>query len=125
MGAIREEIEITGTSKSKKIQALFDSGAYRNYIKRKFADGELIEDIGFHIFEGIQRIILADGSIVKGEKVRFKEIKIKNCCGKDPEFVIMDDLIDDVIIGVHLMQSLDIRLDPPGETIETTRNLMQ
>jgi predicted aspartyl protease len=118
MGAIREEVEIIGVRKSKNIQALFDSGAYRNYIKRKLTDGEKVEDIGFHIFEGTHRAILANGDIVEGEKVRFKEIKIKDCFVKEPEFVIMDDLIEDVIVGVYLMQNLGIHLDPPSEKIE-------
>lgn len=118
MGAIREEVEIIGVRKSKKIQALFDSGAYRNYIRRQLTDGEKVEDIGFHIFEGIHRVILANGNIAEGEKVRFREIKIEDCSVREPEFVIMDNLIEDVIIGVYLMQELDINLDPLNQKIE-------
>lgn len=121
MGAIREEIEIVGVRKSKKIFALFDSGAYRNYIKRELIDGENVEDIGFHIFEGVHRVRVANGGIVEVEKVRFKEIKIKNCSEKEPEFFIMDDLIEEAVVGVHLMQNLGIHLDPPNERIEIMR----
>ncbi len=34
MGTIKEEIELVGTRKSKRIIALFDSGAHRNYIRK-------------------------------------------------------------------------------------------
>ena len=117
MGAINEVIEIIGTRKSKKISALFDSGAYRNYIKRELGDGDRAEDIGFHIFEGTHRAILANGNIAVGERVRFKEIHVKECSVKEPRFVIMENLIEDIIIGVKLMQKLGITLDPPNERI--------
>ena len=78
MGIIREEIEIVGIKKSKKVLALFDSGAYRNYIKMKLEDGDGPEDIGFHIFEGTHTVILANEDTVVGEKVGFKEVRIKD-----------------------------------------------
>lgn len=119
MGSIREKIEIIGVFKRKKIIALFDSGAGLNYIKRKLTDGEkVVDDIGFQIYEGEQRTILADRSIVKAERVRFKGIRIKNRKEISPIFVIMDDLLEDVIIGVELMQALGIVLDIPNERIK-------
>lgn len=121
MGAIREEIEIVGVRKSKKIFALFDSGAYRNYIKRELADGENVEDIGFHIFEGTHKARVANGGIVEVEKVRFREIRIRDLSIREPEFFIMDDLIEEVVVGVHLMQNLGIHLDPPNEKIEVMK----
>jgi len=117
MGTIKEEIEIIGTRKSKKISALFDSGAYRNYIRKEFEDGDRAEDIGFHVFEGTHRAILANGDIAMGERVRFKEIRVKERCVNEPSFVIMENLIEDVIIGVELMQKLGVTLDLPNEKI--------
>ncbi len=117
MGIIKEKIEIIGMRKSKRISALFDSGAYRNYIRKKFEDGDRAEDIGFHVFEGTHRAILANGDIAMGERVRFKEVRIKERCVNEPSFVIMENLIEDVIIGVELMQKLGVTLDPPNEKI--------
>ena len=117
MGVIKEAIEIVGTRKRKKILALFDSGAYRNYIKMVLEDGDRAEDIGFHIFEGTHRAILANGDIAVGERIRFKEIRIKERSVNEPRFVIMENLIEDVIIGVELMQKLGITLNPPDEKI--------
>jgi predicted aspartyl protease len=118
MGTIREKIELIGTRKRKKITALFDTGACRNYIRKMLEDGDRTEDIGFHIFEGIHRAILANGDIAVGEKVRFKIIRIKGISFKEPEFVIMENLIEDMIIGVDLMQKLGLTLDPSNEKIK-------
>ena len=121
MGTIREDVEIIGTVKGKKVKALFDTGAYRNYIKKVFYDNEKAEDIGFHIFEGLKKIILADGSITHGEMVVFREIRINGYSLKEVEFVIMNDLTEDAIIGVHLMQKLGINLEPQNKRIVIRR----
>ena len=117
MGLIKDDVKITGIRKSKKILALFDSGANKNYIKKSLRDGDSPDNIGFHIFEGTHRAILANGDIAIGERVRFKEIRIKKRSVKEPSFVIMESLIEDIIIGVELMQKLGITLDPPNEKI--------
>ncbi len=118
MGIIKDRIEIIGTAKRKRIQALFDSGAHRNYLKREFADGENVDEIGYHIFAGIHRAVLADGTLSPGERVRFKSVMIDKRVEFEPEFVLMENLIEDAIIGVWTMQKLGIRLDPPRERIE-------
>lgn len=117
MGAIRDHIEIIGTQKSKEIMALFDSGAYRNYIREKLSDGETVENIGFPTYEGIHKAILANGDIAIGKKVRFKKLCIRGHTVEEPEFIIMEDLYEDVIIGTELMQKLGIALDLPNEKI--------
>lgn len=111
MGTIKKEIEVIGDKKSKKVIALFDSGAYRNYVKKEFIDGERAEDLGFHIFEGRCRVILANGEMGEGIKVRFRGIRFENFYVEEPEIVIMDNLIEDAIIGVHLMQKLGMTLN--------------
>ncbi|MBI2971974.1 MAG: retroviral-like aspartic protease family protein [Candidatus Aenigmarchaeota archaeon] len=120
MGYIREDVELVGTLKSKKISALFDSGAYRNYVKRKLADGEDVGDVGFHIFEGIHKAVLATGDTATGERVRFKEVLIRGHVVNEPEFVIMDNFVEDMILGVSLMQTAGVMLDPPNEKIVMT-----
>jgi predicted aspartyl protease len=117
LGSIKEEVKIVGTLKTKSIKALFDTGAYRNYIKRELSDGDTVESIGYNTYEGEQRVILADMSESKGEKIKFKELRIKSLSEKEPEFIIMDNLLEDVIIGVYLMQKLYISPDPSIEKI--------
>lgn len=117
MGSIREEVRIVGTFKTKSITALFDTGAYRNYIRKQLSDGDTVESIGFDRYEGEHDILLADASKIKGERIRFKELEIKGLSEKVPEFIMMENLLEDVIIGVHLMQKLCISPDPLSEKI--------
>lgn len=117
MGLIREEIEIVGTRKTKRILALFDSGAFRNYIREILDDGETPDDIGFHIYEGRHDAILATGDIAPGERIRFKQINIGGLILNNPSFVIMENLSEHAIIGAEVMQDLGISLDLPEERI--------
>lgn len=118
MGSIKEEVRLVGALRSKDITALFDTGAYRNYIKRELSDGEQVDSIGFHIYEGRHTAILADGSESEGERVGFRELRIRNIIIKEPRFVVMENLIEDMILGIHLMQAHSISLNPYSETIE-------
>jgi hypothetical protein len=117
MGLIREEIELVGVEKSKKIAALFDSGARRNYIRRRFEDGESVDDIGFHVYEGAHEAVLADESTAKGVRVRFKELRMRGRVVANPQFVILENLVEDMIIGAGFMQEFGIVLDPPNESL--------
>jgi hypothetical protein len=119
MGFVRDYVKIIGVNKSKTLIALFDSGAYRTYIRKELSDGDMVDDIGFHIFEGIHRIILANGKIEEGARVRFKTLKIKDKALESPQIVIVDDLVEDVIVGALHMQKLKLKLDVPNEKIET------
>ena len=117
LGFIREEVRIVGTRKAKTFLALFDTGAYRNYIKRELSDGDSVNSIGLKIYEGEHYTVLADLSQIRGERIRFDEMVIRNSCEKDPMFIVMDDLYEDVIIGALSMQKLCIGLDPKTEKI--------
>ena len=79
MGRLKKEIEIFGTKKSKKVEALLNSGAFRNYIRREFANKEKVDDLGFYTVEKEYKVFLADGTERKGIRARFKGIKIEDC----------------------------------------------
>ena len=118
MGIIWQNIKILGTKKSKIVMALFDSGAYFNYIRSEnIFDRETPDDIGFHIFEGTKESILADGRFKKVDWVRFKEVHVNGIIIKEPKFLIMKDLTWDAIIGAELMQQVGIILDTQNEKI--------
>lgn len=124
MGIIRQNIKILGTKKSKIVMALFDSGAYFNYIRSEnIFDRETPDDIGFHIFEGTKESILADGRFKKVDWVRFKEVYVNGITIKEPKFLIMKDLTWDAIIGAELMQQVGIILDTKNEKIVFKRKV--
>lgn len=118
MGSVREEVKIVGILKAKDITALFDTGATSNYIRRQLLDGDTVDTIGFNTYEGERNIRLADASVVvKGEGIRFEELVIKDSTERKPEFIVMENLSDEVIIGVVSMQKLKITPDPLSEKI--------
>ena len=117
LGSIKDEVRIVGTLKEKELTALFDTGAYRNYIRKRLFDGDNVESIGFDTYEGEHNVLLADESKTKGERIRFKELVIRNLSEKEPEFIMMEKLLDDVIIGVNSMQRLGISPDPLSEKV--------
>jgi predicted aspartyl protease len=117
LGSVREEVKIVGTLKTKNIMALFDTGATSNYIRKQLLDGDTVDAIGFDTYEGERDILLADTSRTKGERIRFKELAIKDLSEKEPRFIIMENLLDEVIIGVDTMQRLGISPDPLSEKI--------
>jgi predicted aspartyl protease len=117
LGSVREEVKIVGTLKTKNMTALFDTGATSNYIRKQLLDGDTVDAIGFDTFEGERNILLADASIIKGEGIRFKELVIKDLSEKEPKFIMMENLSDEVIIGVDSMQRLGITPDPLSEKI--------
>ena len=110
MGIIRREIEIFGLRKSKKILALFDSGAYWNYLSPNL-DEDTPDDIGFHVYEGQHDAILANQEIASGESVRFKKVLIENKTIDEPRFIILKQMLEHAIIGADTMQKLGIYID--------------
>lgn len=116
MGFILQDVELVGSRKNKTVNALFDSGAFTNYIRSRLDDGETPDDIGFPTFVGTD-LILADGSLAKGSRIVFREIHIQHLSLPQPSFVMMDARTYELIIGAELMQTLGITLDFPRERV--------
>lgn len=112
MGFIKKSIELFGSNRNKTIIALFDSGSSINCIKRKLSDGDSVDGIGFLFYGGPFQSHLANGEIVRGERVSFRALKIDNKIAVYPELIIFDSMVEDLIIGVGLMQEMKIILDP-------------
>ena len=121
MGYIKKEVEIVGTFRSKVLNALFDSGAGRDYIRAIFYDGDMAEDLGVVEYRDIKEIILADSRIGKGEVVTFPRLKINDLIYREPEMIIMRDLSYNVIIGSFFMQEMKMNLMMGRELVERER----
>jgi len=109
MSIITEFIEIIGTNGSKKVEALIDTGAEGNYIdRRRFNEFEKIGTLGFH-----ETYVSLPGSRQKQFKPAFifKEVKIRNAILSEPEFIFVDSLDYDAIIGVEVLQIMGFLVD--------------
>ena len=104
MGRISKSIELVGLFQEKKLEAMFDTGAGHNFLPQNFKDGSSVEDIGYKEFLGTHDFMLADNTNTKGSIVKFDQVIIEGLRIKEPYFVILDNLLEDVIIGTQLMQ---------------------
>jgi len=104
LGRISKSVELVGLFQEKKLEAMFDTGARNNFLPRNFNDGSSVEDIGYKEFLGTHDFMLANNTITKGTIVKFDEVIIEGLRIKEPYFVILDNLLEDVIIGTRLMQ---------------------
>lgn len=118
---IKKEIEIIGLKRSKELEALFDSGAGRNYIRKTFRDGDKAEDLGVIGYRITRKIRLADNRIVLGESIAFPKLVVENVPFEKPEMIVMKELVCDVILGSYFMQKLGINLMMGRKQIEWER----
>jgi predicted aspartyl protease len=113
MAIIEKKIKLVGSKGSKSLIALFDSGASYSHIKPKLA-----EELG--IVESLpQPIRLATAK--NGEEVVTKarvtlDFWIDGYRFSD-EFMVVEELSEDVIIGVTSMQKWRMKLDFEKEEI--------
>ena len=118
MGQIIKEIILVGSkNKHKKLKALFDTGAQRNFISKTFSDSETIYDIGVVEYLGEDTIILPEGSQHIGQIIKLNTLIINDVEKIQPKFFLWDMKMCDVIIGAKLMQELKIILDPSTKKI--------
>jgi len=109
MSIITEFIEIIGTKGSKKVEALIDTGAEGNYIsERRFKEFEKIGILNFR-----ETYVSLPGSREKQSKpaLVFKEVKIRNALLSEPEFIFVDSIDYDAIIGVEVLQTVGFLID--------------
>jgi len=104
-----EFIEIIGTNGSKKVEALIDTGAEGNYInRRRFNEFEKIGILNFR-----ETYVSLPGSREKQFKPAFifKEVKIRNAILSEPEFIFVDSIDYDAVIGVEVLQTVGFLID--------------
>jgi len=117
MGFIEDEIELVGHHKSKRLFALFDTGADANYIRENFFDGEFIENIGYIAIKADYIIEYSNGEIKHTEAVAFLELNYKAIKARKPVFLVNPAMGHDIILGAEFMQIYGIILDPKNETV--------
>lgn len=115
MGKIFKEIVVLGTNGTyKKLKALFDTGAYYNYISKEFRDKSSVYGLGIVEFREEMPIVFPNGFYIDGRMIKLKTLKIgDDVTVKEPQFCLFDMRFEcDVIIGAKLMQELKMVLKP-------------
>jgi len=113
MSVIEQEIELEGSKGSKKVLALFDSGATYSHIKPDVAEKleivtPLPQPMEFEMAEQGAKII-ADKRVTLNfwiDGYRFSD-----------EFMILPNLAEEVIIGAKTMQAWRMKLDFETEKV--------
>ncbi len=121
MGTIRIPIEIISTRSHKRVNALVDTGARRNYLPKTFRDGEDVDSIGFREFLGHHTAILANQKLAQGYRVMFDDLVLADVHLSNPAFVVLDQLVDDAIIGTGLMQQLRMIINLGNDEVQVKR----
>lgn len=118
MGFLWEKITITGTRKTKNLRALLDSGAARNYIRKTLNDNDKVGDLGYRAYLGKQHVTLPDERNIPSIRVIFDNVKIRDSTFWNVEFLVLDTLIHEVILGSNFLQEMGIILDLNEHKIE-------
>lgn len=107
MGVIINRIKLVGSKGEKKVDALFDSGASFSFINRELAErlDVVLSLPGSLEFETAEN----DRKMIVKEAVRL-DFYIEGIRLSD-EFLIVDELSEDTIIGAATMQKWRLRLD--------------
>lgn len=109
---LRKEIEILGSKGTRKVVALFDSGATYSIISENIAREIEI----FTPLPQPKKLKIADGNYIRITHAVRIDFKINGIDLSD-EFLVFEKLPEDVIIGASTMQKWRIKLDFENEDV--------
>ena len=111
MGLIIDNIEIRGTNRSLKMNALIDSGAEGNYISEILPNGLRPIQLGFVSYSEIPVSIPGSSSAELHGALTFESLTLNGVVISEPEFIVLDNIDFPAIIGVEILQMLGLSLD--------------
>jgi hypothetical protein len=113
MAIIEKRIKLVGSKGSKDLIALFDSGASYSHIKP-----ELAEELGIveALPQPIRLVTAKSGEEVEAKSAVRLDFWIDEYRFSD-EFMVVEGLSEDVIIGVKTMQAWRMKLDFEKEEV--------
>jgi len=118
VSVLEHEVTIIGTKGKARCRALFDSGASYSIVRREIAEriGQVqpLPDPSEWVFETAKPgdYVQAAGNLIL--EFRFDDSKARF----SDEFVVFDELSEELIVGAPTMQKWQIRLDFTTETVE-------
>ena len=112
MGLMVKEHNVSGTRRSDTARILYDSGASASFIRRDLAD--LLGDTGPTV--NPLQFVMADGQELTADQTINLEIEM-NGITVEHRFLVLDDLLEEILVGADLMQKWKISLDLENETV--------
>ena len=113
MGLIIKEYTVTGTRRSDIVRVLYDTGSGLSFTRRDIAEnlGEIVD------MPDPLRFMMADGreGLTVNQRINLS-IDIDGTI-LPHSFYVADDLAEELIIGVDMMQTWKISLDPDQEAV--------
>lgn len=117
MGEISEKVRLVGSKGEVEVTALFDSGATYSFVNRRIA--EKIEAIAA-LPEPMRFATAKVGTVVEARERIAVNFYIDGVRYSD-EFLVLDEMAEDLIIGASTMQKWGVKLDMEQEKVELTR----
>ena len=118
MSILEHEVTIIGSKGRRRCRALFDSGASYSIVRRDIAQGiaglEPLPDPENWIFETAEPGRLVEAKARVSLDFRFDDSEAHF----SDEFVVFDELSEELIVGATTMQKWQIRLDFTTEKVE-------
>lgn len=117
MGEIMEKIRLVGSKGEAEVTALFDSGATYSFVNRNVAERianveALPEPMRFATAKAV--------AVVESQAAIRTNFHIDGVQYSD-EFLVLDEMEEELIIGAKTMQAWGIKLDMEHEKVELTR----
>ena len=115
MGFIIKSCSVTGGKGNSVVQALFDTGAGASFVRQDIAEriGNVVEVPG-----GPEQFTMADETFSLSAD---KEVSLRVAIGDVRplrfNFLVVDTLAEEMIIGVDMMQRWKIKLEPENEAV--------
>lgn len=115
MGRVYRAFRIVGVEGSADVKALFDTGASRTFVHEKTA-----MEIGYLRFPRAKEVqTAAEGKKLKITGVLDFDAEIEGCTVTSPAYV-SPELVEEMIIGVDLMEAHNIKIDPKTGKIDVS-----
>ena len=117
MGEIMEKIRLVGSKGEAEVTALFDSGATYSFVNHRVAQQVAVVET---LPEPMRFATAKVGTTVEAHKRIAVNFYIDGVRYSD-EFLVLDEMAEELIIGAKTMQAWGIKLDMEQEKVELTR----
>ena len=122
MGIIVKKLEIIGDKGRSTAQSLFDSGASDSVIRKDIAE----RVASFLKLSEPVNVILGDGkSVMTSEYFTGISFVLKECTFPAQRVLIVDELDDELILGVDALQRWKFKLDFENEDVLFDRSILK